>query len=218
MLFVLCRLLLPMNAMLKKYFPNLTNEQLSLFDRLPDLYREWNEKINVISRKDIDQLMLHHVLHSLSIARFVTFVPGTKVIDIGTGGGFPGIPLAIFFPETDFLLVDSIGKKITVVNEIVNALQLKNVRAIKSRAEEVKEKFDFVVSRAVAPMVEILRWTDHLVKPGGNNSVRNGWIFLKGGNLNEEIKEVGEDVISIDISTMFNDAYFESKMILYVGM
>jgi 16S rRNA (guanine527-N7)-methyltransferase len=203
--------------MLQKYFPDLSSDQIQSFNKLPELYREWNEKINVISRKDIDQLLLHHVLHSLSIARFTTFTAGTKVIDVGTGGGFPGIPLAIFFPEVEFLLVDSIGKKITVVNEIASALQLKNVRAVKNRAEELEEKCDFVVTRAVAPMIEILRWTEHLIRPGGKNSLRNGWIFLKGGNLKEEIKAVGENMITVDINSMFDDPYFEGKMVIYLA-
>jgi 16S rRNA (guanine527-N7)-methyltransferase len=202
--------------MLEQHFPNLSSSQLAKFNQLPDLYREWNEKINVISRKDIDQLMLHHVLHSLSIAKFITFVPGTMVIDIGTGGGFPGIPLAIYFPETDFLLVDSIGKKITVATEVSKSLNLTNVRAIKSRAEEIDAKCDFVVSRAVAPVNEIIGWTKKLILPKGHNAIPNGWIFLKGGDLDNELKEVEEDAIRIDISTMFIDPYFEGKKVVYV--
>jgi 16S rRNA (guanine527-N7)-methyltransferase len=203
--------------MLEKYFPSLSPEQVRMFNELPALYREWNEKINVISRKDTEELMLHHVLHSLSIAQFITWKDGTKVIDIGTGGGFPGIPLAIFFPNVDFLLVDSIGKKITVVKEVATALQLKNVRAVKSRAEDLNEKCDFIVSRAVAPMIEIIGWTQKLIIPGGKNSLRNGWIFLKGGDLKEEIKATREEVLVKDIRTMFDDPYFEEKMIIYLA-
>ena len=202
--------------MLQKYFPQLTEKQLSDFARLKDLYADWNEKINVVSRKDIDSLQLHHVLHSLSIAKFVTFIPSTRVIDVGTGGGFPGIPLAIFFPEAEFLLVDSIGKKIKVVQEVATALGLKNVTAVKSRAEELDAMCDFVVSRAVAPAKEIMGWTKKLIIPGGKNSVRNGWIFLKGGDLKDELNGL-EGKIVVDVDSMFDDQYFTGKKLVYVS-
>jgi 16S rRNA (guanine527-N7)-methyltransferase len=205
-------------CMIEKYFPSLSEKQLSDFNKLPALYAEWNEKINVISRRDMEQMMLHHVLHSLSIAKFVTFVNGTRIIDVGTGGGFPGIPLAIFFPEVDFLLVDSVGKKIMVVNEIVKGLKLQNVRAVKSRAEDLDSRCDFVVSRAVAPVRNIIRWTENLITPGGKNSVRNGWIFLKGGNLKEELRGLEDEMLTIDIPSMFDDPYFEEKKIVYITL
>ena len=202
---------------LLKYFPNLTAKQTDNFSQLEELYRYWNERINVISRKDIDHLFIHHILHSLSLAKAITFNSGTRIIDIGTGGGFPGIPLAIFFPQVDFLLVDSIGKKINVVNEIASTLKLENVTAVKSRAEELDATCDFVVSRAVASISDLYNWTKHLVKPGGSNAMKNGWLFLKGGDLESEIKAVNLPVIEIGISTFFKEDFFMSKKIVYVG-
>ena len=206
------------NNLLDKYFPELSEKQLVNFSKLEELYRYWNERINVISRKDIDNLFLHHILHSLSIAKFVSLKDGTRIIDIGTGGGFPGIPLAIFFPEVDFMLVDSIGKKITVVHEIASALNLDNVRAIKSRAEEFDAIGDFVVSRAVTTLSETIRLTKHLIKPGGTNNIKNGWIFLKGGDLVIEIHDVDQPVIEIDISTFFKEDFFMTKKIVYLSV
>ena len=197
---------------LLKFFPNLTAQQTDNFSQLEELYRYWNERINVISRKDIDNLFIHHILHSLSIAKVITFKNNTRIIDIGTGGGFPGIPLAIFFPQVDFLLVDSIGKKITVVQEIVSSLKLENVTAVKSRAEEVDATCDFVVSRAVASISDLYNWTKQLVNPGGENAMKNGWLFLKGGDLETEIKAVNLPVIEFDISV-----FFKAKKIVYMG-
>ena len=205
-------------SLVLKYFPNLTAKQTDNFSQLEELYRYWNERINVISRKDIDHLFIHHILHSLSLAKAITFNSGTRIIDIGTGGGFPGIPLAIFFPQVDFLLVDSIGKKINVVKEIASTLKLENVTAVKSRAEELDATCDFVVSRAVASISDLYNWTKHLVKPGGNNAMKNGWLFLKGGDLESEIKAVNLPVIEIGISTFFKEDFFMSKKIVYVGV
>ncbi len=206
------------NGLLLKYFPNLNSNQLNNFSKLEELYRYWNERINVISRKDIDHLFVHHILHSLSIAKIISFKDGTRIIDIGTGGGFPGIPLAIFFPHVDYLLVDSIGKKITVVKEIASALKLENVTAVKSRAEDVDATCDFVVSRAVASISDMYKWTKHLVNPGGINTMKNGWIFLKGGDLEKEIIEVNQPVIEIDISTFFKEEFFETKKIVCLSV
>ena len=205
------------NSVLLKYFPNLSEQQLNNFSRLEELYRYWNERINVISRKDIDHLFVHHILHSLSIAKIISFKDGTRIIDIGTGGGFPGIPLAIFFPDVDFLLVDSVGKKINVVNEIVSDLKLGNATAVKSRAEDVDVHCDFVVSRAVATIIDLYKWTKHLVHPGGSNAMKNGWIFLKGGDLQAEIREVNRPVIEINISTFFKEEFFVEKKIVYLS-
>ena len=172
-----------------KYFPEITEKQKDKFDRLQNLYSEWNEKINVISRKDIESLNEKHILHSLGIAKVIRFQPGTKILDIGTGGGFPGIPLAILFPECDFLLADSIGKKIKVVEEVANALNLTNVRALHSRAEKINEKFDFIVSRAVTQMPVFMTWTKGKFLKENNNSLKNGVLYLKGGDLSEELQD-----------------------------
>ena len=204
------------NEQLRNYFPGLTKEQLEKLSKLDELYRYWNERINVISRKDIEQLFLHHILHSLSIAKLISFKPGTRIIDVGTGGGFPGIPLAIFFPEVEFLLVDSVGKKINVVSEIATSLNIRNVIALKSRAEDLDTQCDFVVSRAVATIVDLYKWTKHLIKPGGINTLKNGWIFLKGGDLREEINAVNRTVSVIEINTFFIEEFFETKKIVYL--
>lgn len=198
------------------YFPSLSIRQQEQFGMLEALYREWNEKINVISRKDMDSLYVHHVLHSLSIAKYITFAENTTVLDVGTGGGFPGIPLAIMFPNCHFHLVDSIGKKITVVKEIAAALGLSNVEAEKSRAEELSLKLDFVVSRAVAPIADIVGWTRKLIVPGGNNSMKNGWLLLKGGDLMAEIEESRQQVLSFDLKEHFSEDFFETKKLIYI--
>jgi 16S rRNA (guanine527-N7)-methyltransferase len=200
-----------------KYFPELTDIQIKQFEALGPLYEEWNSKINVISRKDIDNLYLHHVLHSLAIAKFIQFKPGTKIIDLGTGGGFPGIPLAILFPECHFTLVDSINKKITVVNAVAEALELKNVTAKTGRVEELKTKCDFVVTRAVAKIDKLLPWSRKVLKDNHLNLYPNGLIALKG-DLTEELKLIPkfEYKEKEHILKYFNDPYFEEKYVLYV--
>ncbi len=200
----------------KKYFPNLTEKQLEQFELLFPLYAEWNEKINVISRKDIDNLMLHHVLHSLAIAKIIDFRPGTEILDVGTGGGFPGIPLAILFPECSFLLVDSIGKKIKVVEEIAKALGLQNVKATHARAEDIDQDFEFVVSRAVTRITPFYYWVRKKISPNHFHSMRNGILYLKGGDLREELEEFGKKHKVFDLSTYFDEDFFETKKVLYV--
>jgi 16S rRNA (guanine527-N7)-methyltransferase len=200
-----------------KYFPDLTDLQQKQFALLERLYGEWNDKINVISRKDIDNLFLHHVLHSLAIARFISFKSGTKIIDLGTGGGFPGIPLAIIFPDCTFTLVDSINKKITVVKAVAEGIGLTNVNTYHGRAEELKEKFDFVVTRAVAKIDKLLPWSRKILAKPQKNIYPNGLIALKG-DLKEEIKLIHkyEYTESVHITKYFNEPYFEEKYILYV--
>lgn len=202
----------------KKYFPNLTEKQLEQFELLFPLYKEWNEKINVISRKDIDNIMLHHVLHSLAIAKIVDFKPGTEILDVGTGGGFPGIPLAILFPECQFLLVDSTGKKIKVVEEIAKALGLQNVQAKHARAEDIDQDFEFVVSRAVTRITPFYYWIHKKISPNHFHPLRNGILYLKGGDLKEELEEFGKKHKLYDLSTIFEEDFFETKKILYVPM
>ena len=203
-------------ALLTRYFPSLTSIQIERFEKLPALYGEWNEKINVISRKDIGHLFERHILHSLAIARLAQFAKGTKILDAGTGGGFPGIPLAIFFPDVQFVLVDSIGKKIRVVNEIASALELKNVIAFQSRVEDVDQKFQFAVSRAVAPLGEMIKWLSPLVQKGDDSSLPDGMLFLKGGNLEEEIKQGGKKVQTYNLKDFFSEDFFSEKKLLYV--
>jgi len=198
------------------YFPELTEDQKSKFDMLGSLYAEWNEKINVISRKDIDQLYTRHILHSLAIAKEVQFDAGTRILDIGTGGGFPGIPLAIMYPESDFLLVDSIGKKIKVVQEVAQAIGLSNLKAEHTRAEKVKGKFDFIVSRAVARTKMLFNWSAHLVKPSTHATQANGYYLLKGGDLDEELKELKRPYSISDISNHFEDPFFETKKVVHI--
>lgn len=211
--------------MVKDFFKDITPQQEEMFAQLTPLYEDWNSKINVVSRKDIDKLQLHHVLHSLAIAKFAqmaeVFKPGTKIMDVGTGGGFPGIPLAIMFPEVDFLLVDSIGKKIKVVTEVANALGLKNVRAVKARAEEIDEKFDFVVSRAVTDLGNFLPWV--------NGKYTKGVIYLKGGDLNpggalyQELENAAakcriekKKMTFCPIEMWFADEFFKEKYVIYI--
>ena len=175
--------------LLLKYFPNLTQLQISQFSQLQELYKDWNLKINVVSRKDIDELYLRHVLHSLGIAKVVQFKPNTKVLDVGTGGGFPGIPLAILFPETQFHLVDSIGKKIKVVNDVTEGLGLQNIKTTHGRVEEIKGTYDFIVSRAVAQMETFVFWTKGKINKKQQHPIKNGILYLKGGDLSDELKK-----------------------------
>jgi 16S rRNA (guanine527-N7)-methyltransferase len=200
-----------------KYFGDFTDKQAKQFAALKDLYEDWNSKINVISRKDIESLYLKHVLHSLAIAAVVEFRPGTQIIDIGTGGGFPGVPLAIFFPEVEFLLVDSIAKKLKVIDAVAAEIGLPNVSTKHTRAEEIKNRqFDFVVSRAVAPLKDLWFWGERLVKKTGKNEVLNGLICLKGGDLAQEISESGLKPRIVDIHGIFPEPFFEEKYLLHV--
>jgi 16S rRNA (guanine527-N7)-methyltransferase len=199
-----------------KYFPNITQKQREQFEQLPGLYNHWNNQINVISRKDIDQLYERHVLHSLGIAKIISFLPGEKVLDVGTGGGFPGIPLAILFPETQFYLVDSIGKKIKVVQEVASALGLQNLKAAHLRAEQVDEKFDFVVSRAVTRLKEFYPWVKGKFNKQSNNKLPNGILYLKGGDLEQEIAESGLAVQQYHLKDYFEQEFFETKQVVYV--
>jgi 16S rRNA (guanine527-N7)-methyltransferase len=200
------------------YFPNLTEKQKKQIEQLAPLYKEWNDKINVVSRKDIENIYINHVLHSLGIAKVMSFKPGSEVLDVGTGGGFPGIPLAILFPETNFHLVDSIGKKITVVKEVSASLGLKNVRAEQIRAEEVKGKYDFVVSRAVTRMKEFYGWVNSKTKAESKNSLDNGILYLKGGDLDEEMNELKHPYSIYNLSDYFNEEFFETKRVVYVPL
>lgn len=201
-----------------KYFPNLTPEQKSQFEALDELYHDWNSKINVISRKDIDNLYEHHILHSLSIAKFITFKPNSAVMDLGTGGGFPGIPLAILFPDTNFLLVDSVRKKTTVCQEVINALGLKNVEVRWCRAEEVKEKFDFVVSRAVMPLADLVKLIRKNIDSQQMNAYPNGLICLKGGELEHETLTHKNHTLITPVSDYFTEEYFTTKSVVYVSL
>ena len=199
-----------------KYFPQLTAQQLQQFNALPELYAFWNSQINVVSRKDIDLLLERHVLHSLGIAKVMPFLPGEKVLDVGTGGGFPGIPLAILFPETHFHLVDSIGKKIKVVQEVAKAIGLKNVTASHQRAEEIDEKFNFVVSRAVTRLKEFYPWVKGKFNTQSKNILPNGILYLKGGDLADEIKESGLVVKQYHLKDFFEEEFFDTKQVIYV--
>ncbi|MBO5796505.1 MAG: 16S rRNA (guanine(527)-N(7))-methyltransferase RsmG [Bacteroides sp.] len=201
-----------------KYFPKITEEQKQQFAALYDLYIDWNAKINVISRKDITNLYEHHVLHSLGIAKVINFRPGTTVMDLGTGGGFPGIPLAILFPETHFHLVDSIGKKVRVANEVATSIGLKNVTFCHERAEEEKQKFDFVVSRAVMPLTDLLKIVRKNIASKQQNALPNGLICLKGGELSNETMPVKNLVEMWDLKDYFEEEFFETKKVVYVGI
>jgi 16S rRNA (guanine527-N7)-methyltransferase len=200
-----------------KYFSDFTEKQLQQFSALQTLYTDWNNKINVISRKDIDSLYLKHVLHSLAIATVIDFKPGTRIIDIGTGGGFPGVPLAIFFPEVQFHLVDSIGKKLKVVEAVKQELKLDNITTQHTRAEEIKDRqFDFVVTRAVAPLKDLWYWCNRMIAKKSSNSLLNGLISLKGGELAQEISESGLRPKQISIEEIFPEEFFKEKYILHI--
>ena len=200
------------------YFPNLTPEQLERFAALDALYHDWNAKINVISRKDIDNLYEHHVLHSLGIAEIINFRPGTRVMDLGTGGGFPGIPLAIMFPEVQFHLVDSIGKKIRVCNEVISALGLTNVTTQHARAEEVRARFDFVVSRAVMPLADLVKICRPHISQQSHNALPNGLIALKGGELEHEVAAIKSEKLITSLSDFFTEEYFKTKKVVYLQL
>lgn len=204
-----------MVSLLEKYFLALTDRQKRQFEELQIIYQDWNQKINLISRKEIHLLIERHVLHSLAIAKFTSFIPQTKILDVGTGGGFPGIPLAIYFPQVEFHLIDSIGKKIMVVNDVIKRLELKNAKAEKILAEEIKGKFDFIVSRAVASFPEIVSWTRNKFNTVSNNSLPNGFIFLKGGNLNEELKDFPTAQV-FELKDLFEEDFFETKKLVYM--
>ena len=202
-------------TMVFEHFKSLTAIQKSQFEALDALYQDWNQKINVVSRKDIDELYQRHVLHSLGIAKIQSFLPGTAVLDVGTGGGFPGIPLAILFPETEFTLVDAIGKKIKVVNEVVEGLGLTNVKAFHSRVEDLDGEFDFIVSRAVAAMPTFVRWTKGKIKKKSLHERRNGILYLKGGDLTEELAAFQTAEI-FSLEDYFSEPFFETKKVVYL--
>ncbi len=203
---------------IKKYFPTITDLQAEQFAQLEGLYNDWNSKINVISRKDIQNLYEHHVLHSLGIAKIVNFRDGTSIMDLGTGGGFPGIPLAILFPNVSFHLVDSIGKKVRVADEVATALGLKNVRFSHARAEEIKDKYDFVVTRAVMPMVDLVKVARKNIQKEQHNALPNGIIALKGGELNNEIASMRDISTVWDLGDYFEEEFFKTKKVVHVGI
>lgn len=200
-----------------KYFPALTDDQIEKFGRLEALYQDWNLKINVVSRKDIDELYIRHVLHSLGIAKVLRFKPGAEVLDVGTGGGFPGIPLAILFPESNFTLVDSIGKKIKVVQEVVDGLGLTNVRAKHSRVEDIDNTFDFIVSRAVAAMPTFVRWTKDKIAKKQQHELKNGILYLKGGDLTEELTDFPKAVV-YNLSDYFVEDFYKTKKVVHLPL
>ncbi|MDT0649675.1 16S rRNA (guanine(527)-N(7))-methyltransferase RsmG [Autumnicola edwardsiae] len=198
-----------------KYFPDLSEDQQTKFRKLEELYKDWNLKINVVSRKDIDELYLRHVLHSLGIAKVQQFNANAKILDVGTGGGFPGIPLAILFPETNFHLVDSIGKKIKVVEEVSEGLQLQNVKTTNARVEEIKGQFDFIVSRAVAAMPTFVHWTKGKIAKKSNHELKNGILYLKGGDLSEELKEY-RTAKTYNLIDYFEEDFFDTKKVVHL--
>lgn len=202
--------------LIQKYFPNLTAQQIQQFDQLYGLYQEWNAQINVISRKDIDLLYERHILHSLGIAKICKFLPGSHILDVGTGGGFPGIPLAILFPEVQFLLVDAIGKKIKVVNEVAAGIGLKNLKAKHSRAEQVNQNFDFIVSRAVTQLKDFYPWIKGKFNKKSNHSLNNGVLYLKGGDLTEELAASQlKNIQLFPLSLQFEEEFFDTKFVVY---
>jgi len=200
-----------------KYFPDLTALQTEQFEALLALYKNWNAKINVISRKDIDDLYVRHVLHSLGIAKVISFTDGSSVLDVGTGGGFPGVPLAILFPECNFHLVDSINKKLKVINGVAESLNLQNIRTTHSRVEAIQEQYDFIVSRAVTAMPEFTKWVKGKIKKQQNNEFKNGILYLKGGDLTEELQQY-TNVKLFKLSNYFEEDFFETKKVVYLPM
>lgn len=199
-----------------KYFPNLTPEQIVRFEKMDSIYRDWNEKINLISRKDIDSLYEKHILHSLAIAKIIDFRAGTRILDVGTGGGFPGIPLAVLFPTSQFVLIDSIGKKIKVVQAVTEELGLENVVAIHGRVEDVKEEFDFVISRAVTAFPTFVGLVKKNISRKPQNALPNGIIYLKGGDFQEEIKDFKRNIEVTEIANFFDEPFFETKKVVYL--
>ncbi|SIN94115.1 16S rRNA (guanine(527)-N(7))-methyltransferase RsmG [Algoriphagus halophilus] len=202
--------------LIQAYFPELSEKQVEQFSRLGEIYSDWNSKINVISRKDMDQFYVRHVLHSLGISKVMAFQPGTKVLDIGTGGGFPGIPLAILFPDTHFHLVDSIGKKISVVKDVAKQLKLSNVEAQQTRAEQLVRKYDFVVSRAVTRMINFYPWVKNKIRKEDFNEYPNGILYLKGGDVDEELEELGKSYVVYHLEDYFKEDFFETKKVVYM--
>lgn len=203
--------------LLLKYYPDLSDQQILQFEKLKELYKDWNLKINVVSRKDIDELYLRHVLHSLGIAKIQKFMPGSKILDVGTGGGFPGIPLAILFPEVQFHLVDSIAKKIKVVNEVAAGLKLQNVTITNARVESLNERYDFVVSRAVAQMDTFVRWVNFAVLKKNNHALKNGILYLKGGDLTDELLNFTTATI-YPLKDYFEEDFFETKSVVHLPL
>jgi len=201
-----------------RYFPVLSVAQREKLLQLKHIYEKWNNMINVISRKDMDNFMVHHVLHSLSIARIISFLPGTSILDVGTGGGFPGIPLAILFPDSNFTLLDSIGKKIKVVTSVVNELELKNVIPVRKRVEEERTRYNFVVSRAVTEFKNFVGMTAKNIDRSGNNSLSNGILYLKGGDLSTELTQFGNNIKVWDIKDIFDEPFFKTKKIIYLSV
>lgn len=205
-----------MTDVILRYFPDISDSQISRFSRLKDIYQIWNRRINVISRKDFDNFYIHHVLHSLAIAKFIHFANGTRILDAGTGGGFPGVPLAIIFPDAEFFLLDSIEKKIRVVSSVADELDLMNVKPIRKRIEEEKGSYDFVVSRAVTAFPEFVKLTGKNIDPGNKNKIRNGIIYLKGGDLSAELGPFIKKIVIRNITDFFSEPYFETKKIIYL--
>lgn len=200
-----------------KYFPNLTQDQIEKFTKLEALYQDWNLKINVVSRKDIDELYMRHVLHSLAIAKVLEFKDGSDIMDVGTGGGFPGVPLAILFPECQFHLVDSIAKKLKVVNEVVEGLGITNVKTTHTRVEEINETYDFIVSRAVAAMPTFVHWVKGKIKKTSNHDLKNGILYLKGGDLAEELKDY-KTITSYNLSDFYTEDFYETKKVIHLPL
>lgn len=203
--------------LIQKYFPNLTDDQIEKFKKLESLYQDWNLKINVVSRKDIDELYLRHVLHSLAIAKVMPFNPGAKIMDVGTGGGFPGVPLAILYPDCSFHLVDSIAKKLKVVNEVVEGLGLTNVKTTHTRVEEINETYDFIVSRAVAAMPTFVHWVKGKIAKKQNHELKNGILYLKGGDLSEELQDYKSATI-YNITDFYSEDFFDTKKVVHLPM